>query len=170
MWAWAAVASKTISTSSRSSTASIPSALVSIPRPAARCRPGESGTIPLISRTSTASERISFVSRSVPMFPGPTIAAPTFGGAPISGLSADRRPRRRGVDLGTGALGQLEQDLRVADFVADRRVLGRRLLPGDVHRPLRVARLDLEVAGRRDGGDLPSLPEPVHPAEGVEGD
>jgi hypothetical protein len=57
---------------------STPSAVVFSPISAARASPGESGTTPTIQTGSMNSLRIAFINRSVPMLPGPMIAAFTF--------------------------------------------------------------------------------------------
>ena len=73
--AFADVASKTIcGSSSRESSQSSPSAEASIPIDRARWRPSDS-TTPTTYWTSMASLRWSFASRSVPMLPGPMMAA-----------------------------------------------------------------------------------------------
>ncbi len=57
---------------------STPSAVVFSPSSAALARPGESATTPTIHTGSISSLRMAFINRSVPMFPGPMIAAFTF--------------------------------------------------------------------------------------------
>jgi hypothetical protein len=76
----ALVASKTISGSwSRASSQSTPPALAATPSVAARASPSEAGSTPTTYRRSTAdSSRSSFIIRSVPMLPDPTIAAVTI--------------------------------------------------------------------------------------------
>ena len=74
--ALAEVASNTRSgSSSRASSQSTPPAEDSTPSRRARFRPSEVGSTPTMYRTSTCSLRWSLASRSVPMLPGPTIAA-----------------------------------------------------------------------------------------------
>src|SRR3954454_11241904 len=57
------------------SSQSTPSWLASRPSSRARPRPGLSGSTPIIQRGSMRSLRRSLYIRSVPMLPGPTIAA-----------------------------------------------------------------------------------------------
>ena len=65
--------------SSRPSSQSAPSALVSRPSLRARARPSLSGSMPTIQRGSNHSERNSLYSRSVLMLPDPTMATDAFG-------------------------------------------------------------------------------------------
>ncbi|MFI7229503.1 hypothetical protein ACIBO5_40335 [Nonomuraea angiospora] len=72
----AEVASKTRSGRvSWASSQSTPPAEASTPSERARARPSEPGSTPTMEWTSTASLRSSLTSRSVPMLPGPTMAA-----------------------------------------------------------------------------------------------
>src|SRR5215469_12310544 len=77
--AFALVASNTMSgTGSRASSQSTPPALAASPCCRALARPSEPGSMPTMYRGSTSPpERSSFIIRSVPMFPDPTIAAVT---------------------------------------------------------------------------------------------
>ena len=52
--------------------------LASRPFPAASFRPSLDGSTPIIQRGSITSDRSSLYIRSVPMLPGPTIAAVSF--------------------------------------------------------------------------------------------
>ena len=54
---------------------STPSAVVFRPISPARARPGESGSTPTIHTGSINSLRMAFISRSVPILPGPMMAA-----------------------------------------------------------------------------------------------
>src|SRR3984957_14176755 len=103
----AEVASNTRSgSSSRSSSQSTPPAEASTPRSLARCSPSDDGSTPTMYRTSTCSLRCSLASKSVPMLPGPTIAAvalPISSPCPRVALTSNcmqfsgrRRPEARG--------------------------------------------------------------------------
>src|ERR1039457_5874917 len=79
-WARALVASNTISRSgSWRSSQSTPSWLAARPIRASRCSPSDAGSTPTMYRGSTAPPRRSSLNiRSVPMLPGPTMAAVTL--------------------------------------------------------------------------------------------
>ena len=92
----AEVASNTRSgSSSRLSSQSTPPADASTPEPRARSRPSDAGSTPTMYRTSTCALRCSLASRSVPMLPGPTIAAVALliGPPPDSPAPAPRTAR-----------------------------------------------------------------------------
>jgi hypothetical protein len=116
MCAFADVASNTIcgATSCRSSQ-STPAAEASIPWSRALASPSDS-TTPTMYRTSISSLRSSFASRSVPMFPGPTIAAVTL-------LSDMHRISQPGADIEMRLPAQRD-GTEVA--IAARRVTGHR--------------------------------------------
>ncbi len=57
---------------------STPSAVVLRPISLARLSPGESASTPTIHTGSINSLRMAFISRSVPILPGPMMAAFTF--------------------------------------------------------------------------------------------
>ena len=61
-----------------SSMPSTPVVEILIPISAARFKPADSGSIPTIQTGSIQSERIIFISKSVPILPGPIITAFNF--------------------------------------------------------------------------------------------
>ncbi len=76
--AYAEVASKQICTPSArivGNMPSTPSEVVLRPISFARARPGDCGSTPTIHTGSISVERFAFISRSVPMLPGPMMAA-----------------------------------------------------------------------------------------------
>src|SRR3990167_1846554 len=75
------------SSSTCGSRPSTPSAVVFMPNSRARLRPSELGSMPTIHTGSIHSERIIFITRSVPILPGPMMAALSFL---LMGLSSVR--------------------------------------------------------------------------------
>ncbi len=88
-WAFADVASKTISISSKPAIAispSTPSDVIGTPKRAARARPSDSGSMPTMAPISRVSERRStLIIRSVPMLPEPMTATLVFMLSPFRG-------------------------------------------------------------------------------------
>src|SRR5690606_23597884 len=108
-----------------------PSAVVLIPMSLALARPGESGSTPTIHTGSITSERMAFINRSVPILPGPIMAAlifavvisqqPSSGSNKFNGQVANARDRQRhgisGLDRFKG--NQRARQNNVAGIEAD---------------------------------------------------
>src|SRR6476661_8359820 len=92
--------------SSSASSQSTPSWLVSRPSLRARARPSLSGSMPIIQRGSSHSERNNLYSRSVLMFPDPTIATEALSGMRAPRYSKLRltapRPSKSATNLSPG--------------------------------------------------------------------
>src|SRR5689334_23173938 len=126
------------------SSQSTPSALATSPSATARDSPGLSGSTPIIQRGSITSDRSSLYIRSVPMLPGPTMAAvflvicfPSGSGGFETLAGARSSTTERQVDR--AEVGEVGDELVARSYV-DRAVHGA----GQDH----VARLERDAEGR----------------------